>query len=125
MARKNNFEKTRYRNIFSLKNANDRAEYYANFMLDGISYQKKNFSKLFGCTTAKQASDVLEEVKTELRKGNDPFSKANGLKVKDIVLKSIKDKKSEKDNTLYKRSLTSFFNIPIRKQNKTYSIIKA
>ena len=113
MARKNNFEKTKYRNIFSLKNANDRAEYYANFMLDGVSYQKKNFSKLFGCTTAKQASDTLEEVKTELRKGNDPFSRANGLKVKDIVLKSIRDRKSDKDNTRYKKSLTSFYNLYI------------
>jgi len=113
MARKNNFEKTKYRNIFSLKNANNRTEYYANFMLDGVSYQKKNFSKLFGCTTAKQASDRLEEVKTELRKGNDPFSRANGLKVKDIVLKSIRDRKSDKDNTRYKKSLTSFYNLYI------------
>ena len=64
MARKNSFQKTKYKNIVSLENANGKNEFFANFMLDGVSYQKKNLTKLFGSTTAKKASDMLSSFTT-------------------------------------------------------------
>ena len=113
MARKNSFQKTKYKNIVSLENANGKNEFFANFMLDGVSYQKKNLTKLFGSTTAKKASDMLEEIKSDIRNGKNPFSKSGGSKVKDIILKSIEDKKSDKDNSKYKKNLTTFYNLHI------------
>jgi len=113
MARKNSFQKTKYKNIVSLENASGKNEFYANFMLDGVSYQKKNLTKLFGSTTAKKASDMLEEIKSDIRNGKNPFSNPGSSKVKDIILNSIKDRKSEKDNTKYKNNLTTFYNLHI------------
>jgi hypothetical protein len=89
MARKNSFVKTKYANIFSLDKPNGKKEYYANFMLNGITYQKKNLTKLYDSTTAKKASEKLEEIKSELGKGKDPFAATAGDTVKDIVLASI------------------------------------
>ena len=112
MARKNDFGKTKYANIVSLKKANGKNDYYANFMLDGVSYQKKNLTKLFGVTTAKQAHDELEGIKSDLRKGIDPFTSTGGNTVKDIVLEHIAQKKPKnpkKDNSKYKRNLELFY----------------
>lgn len=114
MARKYDFEKTKYPGIYSLKTVNGLTEYYANFMLLGKSYQKRNLTKMFGDTTAKQAKDRLEEIKSEIRKGNEPFSNSGSNKVKDIVLKSIEDKKT-KEGSKYKKNLTSFYNLYIDK----------
>ena len=113
MARKNEFIKTKYSNIFSLQKANGKNDYYANFMVDGVSYQKKNLTKLFDATTAKQAHDELEGIKADLRKGNDPFTTTGGDTVRDIVLVNIAKKKPKnpnKDNSRYKRSLELFYN---------------
>ncbi len=113
MARKNNFKKTKYANVFSLEKPNGKKDYYVNFMLNGITYQKKNLTKLFDSTTAKQASEKLEEIKSELRNGKDPFTSSGGDTVKDIVLADIAKKKplnDKKDNSHYKRSLELFYN---------------
>jgi len=112
MARKNKLEKTKYPNIYSLKTVNGQTEFYANFMLLGKSYQKRNLTKMYGDTTARQAKDRLEEIKTEIRKGNEPFSQPGSNKVRDIVLKSIKEKKT-KEGSKYKKNLTSFYNLYI------------
>lgn len=112
MARKYNFEKTKYPNIYSLKTVNGLTEYYANFMLLGKSHQKRNLTKMYGDTTAKQAKDRLEEIKSEIRKGNDPFSESSSNKVRDVVLKSIEEKKT-KEGSKYKKNLTSFYNLYI------------
>ena len=98
MARKNNFVKTKYANIFSLEKPNGKKDYYANFMLNGITYQKKNLTKLFDSKTAKKASEKLEEIKSELRKGKDPFASTSGDTVKDIVLADIAKKKPQNEN---------------------------
>lgn len=37
-------------------------------------YPEKNFTKLFGCKTEKQAYEKLQEVKIEISKGRDPFT---------------------------------------------------
>jgi len=39
----------------------------------GIDYNRKNFTKLFGCKTETQAYKTLQEIKVELSKGEDPF----------------------------------------------------
>jgi len=109
MARKNNFVKTKYKNIVSLDDTGGRTNYYANFMLDGISYQKKNLTKLFNATTAKQASDVLEQVKSELRQNKNPFKGSNEGKVKNIVLKSINDREPVGKFSEYKMRLERFY----------------
>jgi len=110
MARKNNFEKTKYKNIVSLKDAAGKTQYYANFMLDGISYQKKNLTKLFNATTAKQASDILEQVKSDLRQNKNPFNGSREGKVKDIILESIDNRDPIGQDTAYKKSIRGFYN---------------
>jgi len=109
MARKNNFEKTKYKNIISLKDAGGKTYFYANFMLDGVSYQKKNLTKLFNATTAKQASDVLEQVKSDIRQNKNPFNGSRDGKVKDIVLESIDNRKPVGKDTAYKKSIKGFY----------------
>ena len=109
MARKNNFEKTKYKNIISLKDAGGKTHFYANFMLDGVSYQKKNLTKLFNATTAKQASDVLEQVKSDIRQNKNPFNGSRDGKVKDIVLESIDNRKPVGKDTAYKKSIKGFY----------------
>lgn len=110
MARKNNFEKTKYKNIMSLVNANGKTEYYANFMLGGVSHQKKNLTKQYNAKTAKTASDVLEKIKSELRDGKDIFNQSGDGKIRDIVLKKIEDRKPKGENSLYKTKLKNFYN---------------
>ena len=83
-------------------------------MLDGMSYQKKNLTKRYNAKTPTQAIAALESAKTDLRNINiNPFEdNSKGEKVKDIVLKQIKEKKTKtktKDNTHYKRSLELFY----------------
>ena len=109
MARKNNFEKTRYKNIVSLKDAGGKTYYYANFMLGGKSYQKKNLTKLYNATTAKQASDALEQIKSEIRQGQDPFNNSGDGKVEAIVLESIDNRKPSGKDTAYKKSIKGFY----------------
>lgn len=43
------------------------------FKYKNISYNNKNFTKLFGCKTEKQANDKLQEIKVDISKGNNPF----------------------------------------------------
>jgi len=109
MARKNNFEKTKYKNIVSLIDAAGQINFYCNFMLDGVSYQKKNLTKLFNATTAKQASDVLEQIKSDLRQNKNPFNGSRDGKVKDIVLESIDNRKPVGKDTAYKKSIKGFY----------------
>jgi len=46
---------------------------YVRFKYKGRPYAPKNFTKIFGCTTEKQAFDILQECKIDLSKGIDPF----------------------------------------------------
>lgn len=43
------------------------------FKYKNISYNNKNFTKLFGSKTEKQAYSKLQEIKVEISKGNNPF----------------------------------------------------
>ena len=44
-----------------------------NFKYLSKRYPAKNFTKIFGCKTEKQAYNKLQEVKLEISKGRDPF----------------------------------------------------
>ncbi|WP_455756772.1 tyrosine-type recombinase/integrase [Sulfurimonas sp.] len=46
---------------------------FARFKHNGKIYPVKNFTKLFGCNTEKQAFDKLQEVKILISQGHDPF----------------------------------------------------
>jgi integrase len=46
---------------------------YVLFKYLGKRYPEKNFTKLFGCNTEKQAYNKLQEIKLEISKGKDPF----------------------------------------------------
>lgn len=109
MARKNEFKKEKYKGIMSLENADGSIHYYANFMLGGVSYQKKNLTKLRNVETAAKARDELENIKSELRKGKNPFGDTGGDKVKDIILKSISKRDPKGKSSAYKKSLEGFY----------------
>jgi len=121
MARKNKLEIAKdkkgnnVKNIYTLVNSSGKTEYFTSFMLDGVSYQKKNLTKNknYNATTITQAIAALESARTDLRNDINPFiDNTRGDKVKDIVLKQIKAKKpmnEAKDNSHYKRSLELFY----------------
>ena len=41
-----------------------------------VNYGRKNFTKLFGCKSEKQADDKLKEIKVDISRGNNPFLEA-------------------------------------------------
>lgn len=113
MARKNEFEKTKETGIYTLKKANGSTEFYATFRFNNELFLNKNLT-LYGIRTLKQAKDELENIKAELRKGENRF--LGGIaseKVEHIVLESItarKPKKNpDKDNAKYKHNLKLFY----------------
>lgn len=114
----NDLTKTKYDNIYLYEDKNKKAFYYVNFTLNSKNYQRKNFTKLFGCNTLKQTKDKFEEVKTMIRRGEDPFSK-NAITtetVKSVILNQINDKKAKvkgKNNSEYRGSLEVFYNLYI------------
>ena len=80
LARRNHFRQAtkikkgktvKVQNIFVLENASGKNEFYASFMYEGKSYQKKNLTKQFNATTLKQAEEKLEDIKSKLRNGID------------------------------------------------------
>ena len=75
MARKHQLVKTKYPNIYEITTAEDRTEYLATWTQKGRQYPQKNLTRLFGCTTAKQAETTLNEIKVLISKGEDPFKK--------------------------------------------------
>ncbi len=77
-------------------------------MFKGILHQKKNLTKLAKVRTLIQARDELDDMKSELRAGRNPFVKSE-YKVKDVVLKSIDDREPEGEPSAYKKSLEGFY----------------
>jgi hypothetical protein len=112
MARKNDFVKTKETGIYTLQKANGTIEYYATFRFKNEMYLNKNLTD-YGVKTLKQAKEELENIKAELRKGENRFQGSlKSEKVEDIVLESIKEKKPKnalKDNGKYKHSLELFY----------------
>lgn len=103
MARKNKPIKTKYSNIYEIITSNDEKEFLATWTQRGRQYPQKNFTNLFGCTTAKQASLKLKEIQVLINKGEDPFIKENSNKTKaisELVLSEIKSRTAS-DNYKY------------------------
>ncbi len=84
MARKNKIEKTKYPNIYEVLTVQGDKEYLATWSQRGRQYPQKNLTNLYGCTTAKQASTKLTELKVLINKGEEPFIKDNTDKLKTI-----------------------------------------
>ena len=112
--RKNVLEKTKYENIYTFETRSGENHFYLNFELQNKRYQRKNITRLFAVNTLKQAKIKFEEIKTMIRKGEDPFSKNIKKEiVKNIIIEQIANKKPKyegKDNTKYKKSLEIFYN---------------
>jgi integrase len=47
---------------------------YVRFKYLGKTYPVKNFTKIFNCRTEKQAYNKLQEIKVDIRNGNNPFN---------------------------------------------------
>lgn len=114
----NDLTKTKYDNVYLYEDKNKKTFYYVNFTLNSKNYQRKNFTKLFGCNTLRQTKDKFEEIKTMIRRGEDPFSKKSIITetVKSVILAQIDDKKPNvkgKDNSEYRGSLRVFYNLYI------------
>ncbi len=101
MARKNKPDKTKYQNIYEIKNSANEKEYLARWSQNGRQYTPKNLTRLFGSKTAKMASDKLDEIKVLISKGDDPFRKNDNLDLErtltELVLSEIKDRPAGDD----------------------------
>ena len=73
--RKNPITKTSKPNIYQTTSLTGRTEYIVRFAYLGKNYGERNFTKLFGTTTLSQTVEMLNSVKVELSKGNNPFKK--------------------------------------------------
>lgn len=114
----NDLTKTKYENIYTYEDNNKKTFYYVNFTLNSKNYQRKNFTKLFGCNTLKQTIEKFQEVKSMIRRREDPFAKKTKITetVRSVILAQIEDKKPNvkgKDNLEYKKSLKLFYNLYI------------
>ncbi len=73
--RKNNLQKTNKQNVYVTKNKDGTSSFIVRFSYKGRPYGEKNFTKKYGCTTANQAFEKLQEAKVDISKGNNPFKK--------------------------------------------------
>ena len=71
----NQLKKTKYLCVYEIIANDTTKQYIVRFSYLGKNYGERNFSNLFGVRTAKQAFDKLQEVKVEIAKGNNPFTK--------------------------------------------------
>lgn len=85
------------------------------FKHNGITYPIKNFSKLFGSQSEKDAFEKLNEVKSLLSKGIDPFAKTlNSLnELYEEMAESFTKSKQWNEGTL--KTNSNFYNKYIRK----------
>lgn len=94
MAReKDNIRSTKYAGIKETTMENNEVNYLATFNVNNKRYNQKNLSKL-GAKTAKQAYDLLIDIKRKLREGEDPFSTKSN-KIDFLVTEYLKDKSAD------------------------------
>ncbi|MEA2019337.1 MAG: tyrosine-type recombinase/integrase [Campylobacterota bacterium] len=62
-----------YAGVTTKISKNGSKSIYVRFKHNSKTYPVKNFTKLFGCKTEKQAFDKLQEVKILISQGKDPF----------------------------------------------------
>jgi len=76
MARQNKPIKTKYPSVFSVLMDDGSENYIVRFNYKGTRYSDKNFTKLYGCKSAKSASDKLAVVKDLIDNNKNPFKKS-------------------------------------------------
>lgn len=91
---------SKYSGITVKVSADGSKNIFVRFQHFGTRYPVKNFTKLFGCRTEKQAFDKLQEIKTLISQGNDPFS-TSSLILNDIW-KEWSDKKIKNKDWSFK-----------------------
>lgn len=77
MARKNKLNKTKFSNIYEVETELGETHFITKFTHNGTRYSEKNLTKLYGVKSAKKASEKLSEIRLELSKGNDVFSRTS------------------------------------------------
>ena len=75
---------------------NDRKYIHVRFKHNNKNYGVKNFTKLYGCRTEKQAFDKLTEIKILINQGKNPFI-TNIYNLDDIFKTKIEEKRLNKD----------------------------
>ncbi len=108
MARKNQLKATKYVGIKELEMLDGTFNYIAVFSHNGTRYGEKNLTKLFGSKNAKQAFEMLSEIKIDLSKGNDPFSTKSD-KVDSLITEYL-----SKQNDGYRINSTATYNKHIK-----------
>ena len=73
MARQNKPIKTTYPSIYSVLMEDGTKNFIARFSYKGTRYSDKNLTKLFGCKSAKSASDKLAVIKGLISENKNPF----------------------------------------------------
>ena len=94
MARIYKPKKTKYPNIYEIKNKNGDIEYLATFTMNGRRYIEKNLTKISNknTTTAKKASDYLDQkIKSDIADGINPFDKQSYsvINFRDMIIEEI------------------------------------
>lgn len=108
MARKNKLEKTKFQNIYEVTMDNGEKHYIAKFIHNSKRYPEKNFTKLYGIKTAKTAFDKLTQIRYELSKGNDVFSRKSS-KIDELIKKYFDRQSSD-----YKKNGLATYNKHIK-----------
>lgn len=77
----NKLKKTKFQNVYEVVNQSGHTSYIVRFKYLNKRYSDKNFTSLFGSTTAKKAFDKLNEIKVMLSQGENPFEKIQNITV--------------------------------------------
>lgn len=108
MGRANQLKKTKFSNIYEVKMDTGEIHYITKFTHNGTRYSEKNLTKLFGVKTAKKAFEKLAELRLELSKGKDVFSRRSN-KIDDLMYRYLESKSTE-----YKKNGTATYNKHIK-----------
>ena len=81
----------KYPGISTKIDKNNNTQIMVRFKHQGTTYPVKNFTKLFGCKTQKQAFNKLQEVKLSITNGFNPFN-PKGNTLNDIFYQRIENK---------------------------------
>jgi len=83
---------SKYPGITTKIDKNNNIQILVRFKHLSTTYPVKNFTKLFGCKTQKQASDKLQEIKILITKGQNPFNPM-GNTLDEIFKRKIENKR--------------------------------
>jgi len=102
LARHNKPVKTKYKSVFSVEMDNGNVNYIVRFSYKRTRYADRNFTKLYGCKSAKSASEKLIIVKGLINDGKDPFKQT--MDTVDKLAYALIEKKVPKQGKILKYS---------------------